>query len=907
MLAKPKTAILEASFFGSKHRKRAPVGAETAAQTTASVTCITMRHLGVHTQEALYVVALAVAMLWWDKVVTLLLYLDGAIKGNVLLQALLGQSLVLHAHSVISVVKAAAMRLWGLGLRTVLPAPVTGLIPDNHQWYQVVARVIATRYAPRCLPTHFTVPLKGPVDCVPASQDVASAFGITPVVVTLAEDPSHMRHVTTVTGSSSGLLVTVSPALSKSMLQDALQGVAHCQQQYSQRLNAVIKHLFACAAQDAHAGGPWMYQDAHGDGRWNLEARRPLVCKGCLADVQAIYDGGESDAVERTSLARLVKGVSDFVTRFEGVSDPGAVPSVGMTLAGPPGTLKTTTVHALCYKFGLSLFVPPLLAEDAFLRLLASVPPHSAVLLDDFDALPFDLTRARPPGKHRSPSFGFLQKLLGLLDGSASVAGVLFFVCTNYPDRLDGALLREGRLGDYVWKPGHMDSLQIQRALSIYRPDWDMRDPVVVRFISLLHACGSVVPISLQRLVTGGAAPQPAQGLRRLVLTTSLPPVRGAYLQNLLTGVPGWYALREDMSRIAMLPQTTPFQAISFRQTMLSFFALLGASVSRCRADSALEAHTYPDVTPLMPEQVALVSGALFDVYLQRGAPPAERQSFLDCAEEMARCRRWPISVKLLLLLATATKGHPKWYLHFLASVGSLNGAPRKSWALYKPQEVAAMFSTPLSAEELQEPWVKSFATRGEFPDFMWMLRAEPLTAGTVELLRAYFGKDDSDTRYPSFYDSLGYMSDSIHALRTRSNAWSHMPTMLQDMEVDKEYPLRLAPVLAWPCHTLLDRVQSRYQVRDQEELDDVVRQLCDPNGFTWVSEYHLEAALAQEPGLKEFLHRVVHGLAFLHCSFAFASPTVTLPIAQLETMGCTFYRVSHEQCAARNRSAATD
>ncbi|KAJ7681516.1 P-loop containing nucleoside triphosphate hydrolase protein [Mycena rosella] len=129
----------------------------------------------------------------------------------------------------------------------------------------------------------------------------------------------------------------------------------------------------------------------------------------------------------------------------------------GYLLFGPPGTGKSSTIHAVAGVLNLeihSFSLSSAFVDDAFLhRATATIPKRSIVLVEDIDcALPSreedDDSDAGSPIRRERPRAGgvTLSGLLNMIDGIGSEEGKLFFATTNYVDRLDPALMRPGRI-----------------------------------------------------------------------------------------------------------------------------------------------------------------------------------------------------------------------------------------------------------------------------------------------------------------------------------------------------------------------------------------------------------------------------------------------------------------------------
>ncbi|KAF2752704.1 P-loop containing nucleoside triphosphate hydrolase protein [Pseudovirgaria hyperparasitica] len=130
---------------------------------------------------------------------------------------------------------------------------------------------------------------------------------------------------------------------------------------------------------------------------------------------------------------------------------------------GPPGTGKTSATLAIADRFGTDVYKLNLgagLQSSELNKLLDEVPERSLLLAEDIDAV--TSAQARTSHNENDPSPGntqpaktesttiSLSDLLNLMDGVASVEGVLLILTTNHPEKLDAALVRPGRIDQMI-------------------------------------------------------------------------------------------------------------------------------------------------------------------------------------------------------------------------------------------------------------------------------------------------------------------------------------------------------------------------------------------------------------------------------------------------------------------------
>ncbi|QFY59721.1 AAA family ATPase [Rhizobium grahamii] len=143
---------------------------------------------------------------------------------------------------------------------------------------------------------------------------------------------------------------------------------------------------------------------------------------------------------------------------------PWAEVDKGCLLYGPPGTGKTRFAAALAAHCGLHLEATSIPKWQAFKdgdlgdMLKAMYQAFNAakenapclLFLDEFDAIG---DRAKFPSRHETYSTTVVNALLECLDGTEGREGVIVLGACNYPEKIDPALLRSGRLEKHVRFP----------------------------------------------------------------------------------------------------------------------------------------------------------------------------------------------------------------------------------------------------------------------------------------------------------------------------------------------------------------------------------------------------------------------------------------------------------------------
>lgn len=114
-------------------------------------------------------------------------------------------------------------------------------------------------------------------------------------------------------------------------------------------------------------------------------------------------------------------------------------------LFGPPGCGKSSLITAVASELGRNVCFLSLadrdLTDNSLRKAVSQAPRASAICLEDVDAL-FHHREKTDSGSTAVTFSG----LLNALDGVGDASGTLFFLTTNHKERLDGALIRPGRV-----------------------------------------------------------------------------------------------------------------------------------------------------------------------------------------------------------------------------------------------------------------------------------------------------------------------------------------------------------------------------------------------------------------------------------------------------------------------------
>ena len=147
----------------------------------------------------------------------------------------------------------------------------------------------------------------------------------------------------------------------------------------------------------------------------------------------------------------------------------------GYLLEGPPGSGKSSLAMALAAYFKQDIYVLNMrdasMSDSDLPRMFRTAGMF--ILIEDIDAAGVPVRRGGSEDDNAASTGRVtLAGLLNILDGVASQEGKIFIMTTNFPDRIDPALLRPGRC-DRRWHFGHASRDQLQRIFTRFFPDED--------------------------------------------------------------------------------------------------------------------------------------------------------------------------------------------------------------------------------------------------------------------------------------------------------------------------------------------------------------------------------------------------------------------------------------------------
>lgn len=174
--------------------------------------------------------------------------------------------------------------------------------------------------------------------------------------------------------------------------------------------------------------------------------------------------------VDQAIKDRLVERMTWFLGAEEWHAARGIPWKLGVMLHGPPGTGKTSLIHALASDFEFDIkYIKSLHGLGEAFR---TGTRKDLFVIEDIDAISGSLDRggrhsngSGPTGQELALPASALHEILNSMDGIQTPDGLKFIVTTNHPGRLDPAIVRPGRIDDVI----EVGPLSLDRARQMFR------------------------------------------------------------------------------------------------------------------------------------------------------------------------------------------------------------------------------------------------------------------------------------------------------------------------------------------------------------------------------------------------------------------------------------------------------
>lgn len=144
----------------------------------------------------------------------------------------------------------------------------------------------------------------------------------------------------------------------------------------------------------------------------------------------------------------VIQDVQDFLSNEDLYNQYGIPYKRNYLFTGSPGTGKTSFIFSLASHFNLNVGILNMghqVDDYVFMKAINDMDDNMILILEDIDAL-FVERKVNDSNK----SMVSFSGILNVMDGIARKHRLITFMTTNYPDRLDEALVRPGRIDHWV-------------------------------------------------------------------------------------------------------------------------------------------------------------------------------------------------------------------------------------------------------------------------------------------------------------------------------------------------------------------------------------------------------------------------------------------------------------------------
>lgn len=163
------------------------------------------------------------------------------------------------------------------------------------------------------------------------------------------------------------------------------------------------------------------------------------------------YNTIYAQSIENIFIDKKIKqDLIDYIDNFNNSKEKyikfGRSHKFNLLLTGVPGSGKTCLSKALAKKYGYSIYILNFtknMTDDILIDLISDIKENSILLLEDIDSYFVD---------RLSPNTNISYScLINILDGTLTKGnGIITILTANYPDKLDSALFRPGRIDKII-------------------------------------------------------------------------------------------------------------------------------------------------------------------------------------------------------------------------------------------------------------------------------------------------------------------------------------------------------------------------------------------------------------------------------------------------------------------------
>ena len=167
----------------------------------------------------------------------------------------------------------------------------------------------------------------------------------------------------------------------------------------------------------------------------------------------------------------LIEDLDNFINSEERYNKRGIPYRRGILLHGPPGTGKTSMLQAIANHVGRDLRITNLNALSAASIQSLFSRDNMLVAIEDIDCVTNVVSKRESDGDKSDKSDKTktitLADILNAIDGVTSGHNNILIMTTNFPEKLDAALLRPGRV-DVKFELGYMNQEEFDEMVDAY-------------------------------------------------------------------------------------------------------------------------------------------------------------------------------------------------------------------------------------------------------------------------------------------------------------------------------------------------------------------------------------------------------------------------------------------------------